>query len=83
VPVVAAVTQLLADAALQPRLAPHLPAVVAALGKVAGHEAAPMAARQQVARALAQLQGQLPALGPLCAALPADQQQALQQLSSG
>jgi hypothetical protein len=78
VPVCAAVTQLLAgDASVQQRLAPHLPAVVAALGRVAGHESAPMAARQQVARALAQL----PALGPLCAALPPEQQQALQQLS--
>jgi len=37
-----------------------------------------MPARQQVARTLAQLQGQL---GALCAALPAEQQQTLQQLA--
>lgn len=82
-PVCAALCQLLTgDAALQQRLSGHMPAVVQAFGRVAAHEAAPMAARQQVSRALAQLQGQFPAVGPLVAALPAEQQQALQQLAA-
>ncbi|KAI8467320.1 MAG: armadillo-type protein [Monoraphidium minutum] len=79
-PVCAALCQLLAgDAALQARVAPQLPAIVAAFGRVAVQEAAPMAARQQAARALSQLQD---AVGPLLASLPADQQQALQQLAA-
>jgi hypothetical protein len=84
-PVCAALCQLLTgDAALQQRVSPHLPAIVQAFGRVGVQDAAPMAARRQVAQVLLQLQGQFAAVvGPLVAALPADQQTTLQQLASG
>lgn len=83
-PACAALCQLLTgDATTQQRVSLHLPVVVEAFGRVAAHEAAPMDTRQHVARTLAQLQGRFPAVGPLCAALPPEQQQALQQLASG
>lgn len=82
-PAVAALCQLLGGAAgpdAQQRAAQHLGAVVAAFGRVAAHEAAPEAAKRQAARALA---GMPPAqVGPMVAALPAEQRQALEQLAA-
>lgn len=78
-PAVAALSQLLASADARPRVAPCLPALVGALARVAAQPPAPADARQQAARAVTALGADAAAL---VAALPAEQQQALQQLAA-